>query len=128
MKWRNFDFPSVADIEGFVGWFQTWKAPVIRDSMLRAVREECGLGSPPHPFTTNSSETANFILKNKVDYKKSELPEFLLKLKELVHEQECEVERAIIGRGKYELRPQYQVWHVPETKWFTMINSRCLFS
>ena len=78
LKWRNFDFPSVADIEGFVGWFQTWKAPVIRDSMLRAVREECGLGSPPQPFTTNSSETANFILKNKVDYKKSELPEFLL--------------------------------------------------
>ena len=82
---------------------------MIRDSILRAVQEECGLGSPPHPFTINSSETANFILKNKVDYIKSELPEFLLKLKELVHEQECEVERAIIGRGKYELRPRYQV-------------------
>jgi len=124
LKWRNFDFPSVADIEGFVGWFQTRKAPVIRDSMLRAVREECGLGSPPHPFTTNSSETANFILKNKVDYQQSELPEFLLKLKELVHEQEREVERAIIGHGKYELRPQYQVWHVPETKWFTMMSAQ----
>lgn len=48
--------------------------------MLKTVREECGLGSPPDPFTTNASETANSILKNRVDCKRSELPEFLQKL------------------------------------------------
>ena len=76
-KWRSFDHSSTTDLEGFVSWFQTCKVPVIRDSMLKTVREECGLGSPPDPFTTNASETANSILKNRVDYKQSELPEFL---------------------------------------------------
>ena len=45
---------------------------------------------------------------------------FLQMLNNLICEQECEVERAVIGRGKYELRPQYQSFHVPETKWFAM--------
>ena len=46
--------------------------------------------------------------------------EFLEKLKQLIYEQDREIERAIIGRGKYELRPQYTSFHVPETKWFLM--------
>ena len=33
-------------------------------------------------------------------------------------------ERATIGRGKYKLSPRYQVWHVPEKKWFTMISAQ----
>ena len=45
---------------------------------------------------------------------------FLQKFNNLVHEQGHEVERAIIGRGKYELKPQYQSFHVPEIKWFAM--------
>lgn len=46
--------------------------------------------------------------------------EFLDKLKQLIYEQDREIERAIIGRGKYELRPQYMSLHVPEVKWFVM--------
>ena len=34
------------------------------------------------------------------------------------------MERAIIGRGKYELRPQYQAFHVPESKLFIMTVSQ----
>jgi hypothetical protein len=69
-KWRNLEIPSAANIEGFIDWFTKYKAPVIRKSMIRDLREECGLGCPPAPFTTNSSETANAMLKNKVRYKK----------------------------------------------------------
>lgn len=50
--------------------------------------------------------------------------EFLKKLKELIGEQEREAERAIIGRDKYELRPQYQSFQVPEGKWFAMSLSQ----
>jgi len=85
-------------------------------SMLRSVREESGLGSPPSEFTTNACETANSMLKNQVNYKRSDMINFLRKLNELISEQEREIERAIIGRGKYELRPQYQSFHMPETK------------
>lgn len=72
------------------------------------------MGSPPTPFTTNASESANYMLKHKVSYKQNELPEFLEKFKELLVEQEQEVKKAILGQGKYELRSQYQSWHVSE--------------
>ena len=119
-KWQDIALPSSGNMERFITWFQNCKAPVIRDSMLRSVREECGLGSPPSQFTTNACETANSMLKNQVNYKRSDMINFLRKLNELISEQEREIERAIIGRGKYELRPQYQSFHVPETKWFAM--------
>ena len=121
-KWRDQDgaTTSVSDIDKFFSWFQSYKVPIIRSSMIKGVREECGLGSPPTPFTTNASETANYMLKHKVNYKQSELPEFLEKFKELLLEQEQEVKKAILGRGKYELRSQYQSWHVSEAKWFSM--------
>ena len=44
---------------------------------------------------------------------------FLQKLKQLISEQEREIERALIGCGKYELWPQYLL-DVPEVKWFVM--------
>ena len=95
--------PSSADIQKFITWFVAHKAPVIQDSMLRSVREECRLGSPPSTFTTNACETANSILKNQAHYKRSEMFEFLEKFKQLISEQDRETERALIGRGKYEL-------------------------
>lgn len=64
--------------------------------MLCSTREECGLGSPPTTFTTNACETANSMLKNQAHYKRSEMFEFLQKLKQLVSEQEREIERALI--------------------------------
>ena len=117
---QHASLPSQADMERFVTWFQNHKAPVLRDPMLRSVREECGLGSPPSKFTTNACETANSMLKNEVNYKRSDMINFIQKLNNLICEQAHEVERAVIGRGKYELRPQYQSFHVPKTKWFAM--------
>ena len=49
--------------------------------------------------TTNASETANFILKNKVDHKRNKLLEFIEKLKQVTDDQEKEVEKAVIQRG-----------------------------
>jgi len=87
-SWRNCDVPSAANVERFIEYFMAKKAPLIRDTMLRSVREECGLGCPPDIFTTNASESVNAILKRKVDYKKNELPVFIDKVKELVKEQQ----------------------------------------
>ncbi len=83
-----------------MGVFIDWhKAGVIRSSMIQDVREESGLGSPPVQFTTNASETANYMLQSKVNFKKNELPQFLNFYRQLVNDQENEVENAIIGRG-----------------------------
>lgn len=46
-SWRNSEMPSTSDIDKFVNWFMTHKAGVIQNTMLRPVREECGLGNPP---------------------------------------------------------------------------------
>ena len=119
-SWRNSEMPSTSDIDKFVNWFMTNKAEVIRNTMLRPVREECGLGNPPSIFTTNASESINALLKRKLDYKKQELPVFIEKVKELVSEQRQDVERALVNRGKLQLRCQYQALGVREGDWFTM--------
>ena len=67
--------------------------------MLHSIRQECDLGCPPEPFTTNCSESIKAVLKRKVNYKKSELPDFIDIIKQVIDEQQREVERAIIGRG-----------------------------
>ena len=45
---------------------------------------------------------------------------FLEKYKELIEEQVQEVQKAIVGRGKYEIREQYSSWKISKTKWFAM--------
>ena len=93
----------------------------MKSTMLRPIREQAGLGNPPQPFTTNANETVNSVLKFHVNYKSSQLLEFVGKLKDVVDEQEQEIERAVIGRGKYRFKMQYMV---PESKCFKMTESQ----
>ena len=60
-----------------------------------------GLGSPPKAYYTNGSESINAVLKERVDYKKQQWAVFNQKMKETVEQQQQEVEKAIIGCGKY---------------------------
>ena len=46
------------------------------------------------------------------------------KLREVIDEQEKEVERAIIGRGKYRFKEEYQSLQVAENKWFKMTTDQ----
>ena len=94
----------ISDLEKFIKWFTSNKVLVTQNTMLRCIREECGLGIPPSIFTTNASESMNALLKYKVDYKKHQLPSFIDKVKEFMDEQNREVERAIVNRGKWQLR------------------------
>ena len=55
------------------------------------------------------------MLKRKMNYKKSELPIFIQHLKE-----QRELERAIVGRGKYEFRDEYKHLEISEDKWLRM--------
>ena len=105
---------------GFFDWFSQYKVENIVSGMLKPVRREAGLGNPPSPFTTNASESMNAILKRKVDYKKNELHMFINHLKQLADEQENEIERAVIGRGKYRFHEQYRHLEVKESEWFKM--------
>ncbi len=110
--------------QGFYNWFVKYKSDILQESMLRNVREEAGLGNPPEEFTTNACESINAVLKGKVDYKKSNLPQFLDKMKELIDEQVKEVERAVVKRGKYEFQLEYKHLEIPEAKWFRMSSEQ----
>ena len=118
--WEAKEKESSDCIPGFYPWFCEHKVDSIVSGMLKPVREEAGLGSPPSSFTTNANESLNAMLKRKVDFKKNELPNFVNNLKELIDEQERELERAIIGRGKYQIREEYNFLKMKEEDWFRM--------
>ena len=104
---------------GFYEWFTRNKMTIMQ-TMMKPVCEEAGLRSPPEQFTTNASETINFIIKFHISYKPSQLMELTEKLREAIDEQEREVERAVIGRGKFGFKEEYQHLQVAETRWFRM--------
>ena len=118
-KWlKHEDYRS--SLETFSLWFLSHKARIMKETMIRPRREEAGLGSPPEAFYTNASECINSIIKKKVCYKSSDIPDLIAKLKELEDEQNREVEMAVIQHGKYSLRREYKFLEVTETKWFLM--------
>ena len=123
-SWRSFEVTSTCNLQKFIDYLVDNKASVIHDTMLRPIRVECGLGCPPDIFTTNASESMNALLKRKLDYKQSELPEFINKVKEVITEQQREVERAVISRGKYQFREQYKHLEISEMKWFSMSSEQ----
>ena len=116
-KWRNYD-PLKSD--RFHDWFVRYESHVMKETMLKPVRQEAGLGNPPEQFSTNASESVNAVLKAKVDYKRSKLPAFVRKMEELVKDQKSEFELAVISRGKFQIRSAYQSLEIPESTWFNM--------
>jgi hypothetical protein len=119
-KWK--DLPDQGSLQRFVAWFVTYKREAIQHGLLRSQRQKAGLGDPPTAFTTNASESVNAVLKSKVNYKKSELPVFIDKLKEAVKEQDEEVERAVLGRGKYQFCSSYKHLERDEEEWFLRMS------
>ena len=119
-KWN--DLPDQGSMQRFVAWFVAYKTDAIQYELLRSQRQKAGLGNPPTAFTTIASGSINAVLKNKVNYKKSELPVFIDKLKQAIKEQDEEVERAVIGRGKYQFCSSYQHLECDEQEWFLRMS------
>ena len=88
---------------GFHAWFTRYKADDFHHCTLRSLREDVGLGSPPRLFYTNDSESLNAQLKESLGYKKHQWGLFNEKVKRMVEQQQHEMEKVIIGYGKYML-------------------------
>ena len=78
----------------FHSWFKNHCQPVVAESMVQDVRQKAGLGSPAEPYYTNEVESKNKLLKEEVQYKRSQLPDFINKMGEMMHNQKQEIERA----------------------------------
>ena len=122
-KWENYDSSENGPIHLFCRWLKTYKSNTIKQSMLRSKRRQCGLGDPPSSFTTNASESINAVVKNRVDYKKSDVPVFLDNLKAVIDEQQRELERAIVDKGKYRFRQRFKGLVKTEDEWFLRMSS-----
>lgn len=119
-RWNMQDSSENGPLHTFTCWFKRYICDIIVKSLLRLVREQAGLGCPPEHFTTNASKSVNAFLINKVDHKRSELPDCLKKLKEVISEQDEELSRAVIVKGKYAIRPGFKKLEKTEAQWFSM--------
>ena len=88
--------------------------------MLKSTRTAAGLGYPPEIFTTNSSESLNATIKQKVNYKESEWPEFNESMRQLVMSQRDKVLRSLSGRGQFRLGKEYAHLVVAPQQWVKM--------
>ena len=119
-KWKALDSSVNGPVNAFILWFSRYKQDLIKKTMLKSSRSKAGLGNPPAAFTNNASESLNALLKRKLDYKRHELPEFLDKLKECIEDQEKEVERAVVNRGKYVFKDEFKDLQLSEQQWSKM--------
>ena len=72
-------------------------------------------------MTTGATEKSlHSVIKAHVMYKHSQLMEFVNHLKDVIDEQEREVERAVIKRGKFRFKEEYSHLEVEELQWFSM--------
>ena len=100
--------------------FRRCQANVVCNHMRKDIREAAGLGSPAAIFTTNSSEAINSVLKRGVNYKKTQWPEFVQQMKDLVEAQRNEIVRSLSGRGQYRLAEDYRNLGVSMEEWSKM--------
>ena len=90
----------------------------MKETMLQPLRQKAGLGNPPMPYTNNANESANAKIKEKMDYKKSELNVFCNKMKELIERQRQDVEHAFtLNTGPYEVASEYQLHQENAAQW-----------
>ena len=104
----------------FYEYFKRVQADVVCHHMRKDIREAAGLGSPPSIFTTNASEAINSVLKKQVSFKKTQWPEFVQQMKQVVDEQQNEIVRSLSGRGRYRLCENVKHFGVSVEQWTKM--------
>ena len=80
----------------------------MKESMLRPVRVEAGLGNPPSEYINNDPESANFIIKHGLHFNVEKPHEFIHKIKNIIETQQRNQDRAVFGKGMYRVRPSFQ--------------------
>ena len=101
-------------------WFRLHVAPIIRDNMNTELLQSLGLGG--ERYTQNNSESVNAIIKRYVNFQKQDLLQFVNDLEECVQEQQNEVDKAILGLGRWSLADNYSSVRVSPDNWFGMMS------
>ena len=120
-SWSEKEMHEIGS-NAFAPWFRKYKREAYKEKMISSVRMAAGISCSEH-FSTNASEAVNMIIKSKMNYKKSDLPSLVTKLKELVSDQLQELENAIISKGKFFIKPNYKHLVISESAWNKMSKS-----
>ena len=80
----------------------------MKESMLKPVRIEAGLGDPPKEYTNNDPEAANFMVKHALKFDSKRPHEFIDEIKNLIETQFRNEDRDVFGKGPCEIRPEFQ--------------------
>lgn len=97
---------------GFHEWFVKKEADVFRNNMIAPVREKAQLGSPPAIYTTNANESKNYVLKDWLEFKKNNMPDFITGFRGYIERCLVEAERSVYGAGEYALSEEYRYLEV----------------
>ena len=109
---------------GLHKWFLTHQADVFCRHMIRPIREQAQLGSPPEKFTNNPNESSNSVVKHWTGFKKNSWPAFVQKLQKLVESQLSEADKAIYGAGEYSLPAELSHFQVDGVRWHRMSTAQ----
>ena len=116
--------------EEFLTYFLENKYEFVKQCMTADIRSRCGLGFPPKTYTQNGNECINAVLKadilseNKGVKKKLNPYDFVKIAEQSVRRQENEIKLALIGKGKYQLKPAYQHLMVEENLYWRKSESQ----
>jgi len=81
---------------------------------------EAGLGS----WTNNACESMNNLMKVRTQWRLQHLPELIEKLRNIVTSQYNEADRALMGRGEFNLRPSWVRHRLTMDVWSTMTEQQ----
>ena len=118
-RWSNF-----RKGDEFVQYFLNGRSDVLRESCRADIRSICGLGCPPRLYTQNANECMNRVIKqtksSQYGRKSLTLLEYVEKIKSEVNRQHEEQFLAVISRGEYRLKKEFQFLSVNETDFYRM--------
>lgn len=107
-KWAEADPMGLE----FGEWFRRNSVKVIKDSMLRPLREQCQLGSPPDFYYNNGNESMNKVYqkwcKESSGKRQLSMSEATREMRALVAQRQMDVEDAIFGVGPYKIIPEFK--------------------
>ena len=81
---------------------------IMKASIIPSDREKCGLGKSPAEYTQNSNKSINSILKKRKGVSRLSVKSTVQLMKSEVEMQEQKIKMALIGRGEWNLAPQYK--------------------
>eukprot|EP00112_Aurelia_sp_Birch-Aquarium-sp1_P022258 Seg621.1 transcript_id=Seg621.1/GoldUCD/mRNA.D3Y31 product="hypothetical protein" protein_id=Seg621.1/GoldUCD/D3Y31 len=92
--------------------------------MLKPVRVDAGLGDPPEEYTNNDVEAANFMIKHNLQFDAKKPHEFINNVKSSIATENSDKERAVFGKGPYEVAEQFQHYFVGDGSWGRMSHAQ----